>query len=331
MKKILLLSTGGTIACTPSDTGLAPTLSAEDIVGFVPRLLQEYRIEARTIFSLDSSNIQPEEWQMIAREVAGSIEYFDGVVILHGTDTMAYTASMLSFMLRNLDKPVILTGSQLPIAAPGTDAETNIHHAFLAADYGMKGVFVVFDGKIIHGTRVAKVRTVSMNAFESINSTLAGSIVDGQVVGEPQLLESEDCKPFLDDRISPDVCLLKMIPGTKPELFDSIRSLGYRGVVIEGFGLGGVHFLRRNILEKIQTLIEAGIAVLLTTQCPFEVSDLSVYEVGEKALRAGIIPGYDMTSETAVTKLMWVLGHTGDLDRIKKMMLTDYCGEIKVP
>lgn len=331
MKKILLLSTGGTIACTPSESGLIPTLTATEIVGFVPRLLQDYAIEARTVFSLDSSNIQPEEWRMIAQEVAGNLDLFDGVVILHGTDTMAYTASMLSFMLRNLNKPVIITGSQLPITAPDTDAIANLYHAFLVADYGMQGVYVVFDGKIIKGTRVAKVRTVSMNAFESINSTYAGRIVNGKVVAEPAQPVRGRGKPFLDDRISPDVCLVKMIPGTRPELFDSIQEISYRGVVVEGFGLGGVHFLRRNILEKIHALIDAGIAVLLTTQCPFEVSDLSVYEVGEKALQAGIIPGYDMTSETAVTKLMWVLGHTKNMDQIKKMMLHDYCGEIKIP
>ncbi len=332
MKRILLISTGGTIACTASEAGLAPTLSAEDIIGFVPSLRHDYEIEAKTIFSLDSSNIQPEEWQQIAREVAVNLERFDGVVILHGTDTMAYTASMLSFMLHAPGKPVILTGSQLPVTAPDTDAKANLYHAFLTAASGLRGIFVVFDGKIIHGTRVAKVRTVSMDAFESINSSLAGRILGGRVAADPAALARRGNGRFVfDDRIDPNVCLIKMIPGTRPELFDSIRSLGYRGVVIEGFGLGGVHFVRRNILEKIPDLIGAGIAVMLTTQCPFEVSDLGIYEVGEKALRAGIIPGYDMTSEAAVTKLMWVLGHAEKMEKIKRMMMTDLCGEIRVP
>lgn len=328
MKNILLLSTGGTIASTSSDSGLAPSLTADEIISFVPELKGLCNIDCKTLFNLDSSNIQPEEWREIAREVFGQLDRYDGIVILHGTDTMAYTASILSFMLVNLKKPVILTGSQLPVGMPDTDAKDNLYHAFLTVNLDIQGVYLVFGGKIIRGNRAVKVRTLSLNAFESINTPYAGSIENGKAIFHSSA-PLQTGEPFrLDDRFDPDVFLLKLIPGTRLEFFDYFLQMGYKGLVIEGFGLGGMHFIRRNLLEKLHQLLEAGIAIVITTQCLYEISDLTVYEVGRKAADEGIIPGYDMTSEAAVTKLMWVLGHTRDLDEVRKWMLTDLCGEI---
>mgnify|MGYP001288006024 CR=1 FL=1 len=330
MKKLMILSTGGTIACTQTSAGLIPTLSAGDILSYLPDARAVGQIDAKTIFNLDSSNIQPEEWKMIAREVFECIDEYDGVVILHGTDTMAYTASMLSFMLRGLKKPVVITGSQLPIGHPQTDAKLNLGHAMLTALSGLCGVFVVFDGTIMRGCRVAKVRTTSQNAFESINCPPVGEIRDGAVrlFAEPEQPREE---PALDEAIDPGVFLLKLIPGTKTEVFQAIGEMGYRGVVIEGFGLGGIHCLRRNLLDGIKQLLGAGVAVLLTTQCRYEASDPMVYETGRLAVESGILQGFDMTSECAVTKLMWALAHADDLDGVRRIMMTDYCGEISLP
>lgn len=327
MKKVLLLSTGGTIASTPGDSGLVPTLAAEDILRFVPEVSGLCSIECRTLFNLDSSNIQPEEWKVIAHEVFMELEHYDGMVILHGTDTMAYTASMLSFMLPGLNKPVILTGSQLPVIAPGTDARTNLLDAFHTAVQELQGVYIVFAGRIIRGTRAVKVRTMSLNAFESINSPDEGRVADGKVELN-RFVRNKGGNCRLDDSIDPDVFLLKLIPGTHLEFFDGFLQMGYKGLVIEGFGLGGIHYIRRNLVEKLHQLLEAGIAVVLTTQCLYENSDLTVYEVGRKAVQEGIIPGYDMTTEAAVTKLMWVLGHARDAGEVRRQMLMDYCGEI---
>ncbi len=330
MKKLMILSTGGTIACTQTEDGLIPTLSADDILGFVPDAGRLWRIKTKTILNLDSSNIQPEEWRLIAGAVFDSLPNCDGVVVLHGTDTMAYTASMLSFMLQNVDKPVVITGAQLPVGHPRTDAKRNLRDALAAAASAIAGVVVVFDRKIMLGCRVAKVRTMSRNAFESINRAPVGRIRSGGIslIAPP---EPPTGKPALDDAIEPGVFLLKLIPGTRPEVFDDIARLGYRGVVIEGFGLGGLHCLRRNLLAGIQKLLDEDVSVLLTTQCRYEPSDPTVYETGRLALELGILQAYDMTSECAVTKLMWVLAHANTPQQVRRMMETNYCGEITLP
>ncbi len=330
MKRLMILSTGGTIACTQTEEGLVPTLTAEDILAQVPHAREVCALDAKTIFNLDSSNIQPEEWKVIAREVFDCLKDYDGVVVLHGTDTMAYTASMLSFMLCGLDKPVVITGSQLPIGHPHTDAKVNIYHSLLAAASSLKGVYVVFDGKIIRGCRVAKVRTTSYNAFESINYPLVGTIEENRIHLD---IKEEAIAPGLmelDDEIDPNVFLLKLIPGTRPEILDHLGKIGFKGVVIEGFGMGGIHSIRRNLLEGIKKLMKDGVAVLLTTQCLYEPSDLMVYEPSRQAVLSGILQGFDMTSESAVTKLMWVLAHAKDMREVRRMMYTSYCGEISL-
>jgi L-asparaginase len=188
----------------------------------------------------------------------------------------------------------------------------------------------VFDHEIILGCRVAKVRTTSQNAFESINRSPVGRVRLGRVrlIAPP---EPPQGAPALDDAIEPNVFLLKLIPGTRPEVFDDIARLGYRGVVIEGFGLGGLHCLRRNLLEGIQKLLDANVAVVLTTQCRYEPSDPAVYETGRLALELGILQAYDMTSECTVTKLMWVLAHASAPEDVRRMLYTSYCGEISLP
>ena len=170
-------------------------------------------------------------------------------------------------------------------------------------------------------------RTTSENAFESINRLPVGRVRLGRV----QLIDPPKAptgKPALDDAIEPNVFLLKLIPGTRPEVFDDIARLGYRGVVIEGFGLGGLHCLRRNLLEGIRKLMNANVVVLLTTQCRYEPSDPTVYETGRLALELGILQAYDMTSECAVTKLMWALAHADTLEGVRRIMYANLCGEI---
>lgn len=304
MKKIALLATGGTIACTQTKNGLAPTLSASELA---PRLGVDLELEvnAKDVFRLDSSNIQPEEWRALAREADAAIKSSDGVVITHGTDTMAYTAAALSFMLAGCEKPVILTGSQLPIDAPISDARQNLTRALLAAASGVGGVYVVFDTSIISGVRAVKTHTTALSAFSSVNAPCAGHIDSAGVsFDHPQ----RSSLPYaLRARLNSLVLLIKLTPGLSPDIFSFVKSAGYRGVVLETFGLGGLHYIRRNLVKCLSELSAAGIIVLVVSQCLYEKADLSVYEVGREMMRENVISGRDMTTEAAVCKMMWAL------------------------
>ncbi len=309
-KRLALLATGGTIACTPSENGLVPTLTAADLLDAIRDRLP-CDVEPVDVFRMDSSNMQPEEWCQLARATDEALRTFDGVVITHGTDTMAYTASALSFMLAGIRKPVILTGSQLPIGHPLTDAPGNLRRAIAAAMLPEGGVYVCFDHKLISGVRCVKTHTTAMDAFSSINAPLSGFFdVEGVHMTHPQGYTPAGGlaqEYTLHGRLDPRVILLKLIPGTSPDVLRYVSEAGYRGVVIEAFGLGGLHYIRRNLVAALQALAESGVYVLVVSQCLHEKADFSVYEVGRGMMRALVHSGRDMTTEAAVTKLMWAL------------------------
>lgn len=180
MKKILLLGTGGTIASEPHNTGLSPELSPEQLLSFVPGISSRCRVESRSLFSVDSTNMTPFHWVRIAEAVRDAYDDFDGFVISHGTDTMAYTAAALSYMIKDSVKPVILTGAQKPIGYDSTDSKINLSDAFVCACAdGMCGVNIVFNGRVILGTRARKTHSKSYAAFQSINYPCIATVQDG--------------------------------------------------------------------------------------------------------------------------------------------------------
>ena len=319
-KRLTLLATGGTIACTQTEHGLMPTLTAEQLLAPLRNTLP-CEVIPRDVFRMDSSNMQPEEWCVLAKAADQALRETDGVIITHGTDTMAYTASALSFMLAGAPGPVVLTGSQLPIGHPLTDALSNLRHAIVAATQDVQGVYVSFDYKLISGVRCVKTHTTAMDAFSSINAPLAGYFdVEGVHFPHPQRFDppvGHNAAYQLRDRLDPRVFLLKLVPGTSPDVFRFVRDAGYKGMVIEAFGLGGLHYIRRNLVAALQELAESGVYVLVVSQCLHEKADLTVYEVGRGMMFEHIHSGRDMTTEAAVTKLMWALAQENTTELLR--------------
>ncbi len=320
MKKLLLITTGGTIASLPGEHGLAPKLDSSEIENYLSQEHLHCAITNIPLFTIDSTNMQPEHWVQIAQTVANHYNEYDGFLITHGTDTMAYTAAALSYFLQNIAKPVVLTGSQVPFNYKKTDAKTNLHDAAHLALEDIGGVFVVFNGKVIAGTRAMKIRTKSFDAFESVNFPYVAFVKDKRVEYQMELPAVRDLSLQLDTSLCTDVFLLKLYPGMKPEIFDLLPAM-YRGVVIESFGNGGIPSLLRDLLPKIESLVAAGVAVVVTTQCLQEGEDLSLYEVGRRVAEIpNIIISKDMNTEAIIPKLMWALGRTHDLNNIKVIM-----------
>ena len=327
-KKILLLTTGGTIASMPGGEGLEPHRS-DVMERELEQLRTYYDITVRDVMCLDSSNIRPEEWQTLATSIFENRAGFDGIVVSHGTDTMAYTASAVTFMLPNIDLPVVFTGSQLPLADMLSDGPDNLRTAFAMAASGYPGVFLAFDRKVMLGCRAVKVRASGFSAFESVNARYAAQVSNRGLVVDSRILPTPTGAAQLKSDVSKNVFLLKLTPGLNPAIFDMLAAMGYKGIVIEAFGLGGINVLHKG-LRGIHRAVEDGISVVVTTQCLYDSSDLQVYQVGSRLLELGVIQGRDMTSEAAMTKLMWAIGQGMDQTQIEHLFAQNLAGEVTV-
>ena len=328
MKKILLIGTGGTIASEMGENGLSPELTSEQLLKYIPDISGICQITCVQLFSLDSTNIQPKHWARIAEAIRIHYREFDGFVISHGTDTMAYTAAGLSYLAQGSPKPIVLTGAQKPIGFETTDSKQNLRDAVTVAASGcMAGVMLVFNGKIIMGTRARKTRSKSFEAFSSINYPLLGMVRDGRII---QYIRPEArAVPQFYDKVNPGVALLKLIPGTDCGVAAYLLERN-DALVIESFGVGGLPTYKAgDYYDTVKAGLDAGKTVVMTTQVENEGSDLAVYHVGSSIKRnLPILEAYDMTTEAVTAKLMWILGQTTDRKWVEELFYTPVACDI---
>lgn len=342
MKHILLIATGGTIASAEDGNGLSPALTGEELARSVPEIEGLCELDIVQPMNIDSTNMRPADWLRIAEVIRENYDTHDGFVVLHGTDTMSYTAAALSYLIQDSPKPIVLTGSQQPMGNPFTDAKINLYQSLVyAVSDRSRDVSIVFGGYAIAGTRARKQRTMSFNAFNSINYPVLAYLRQDKTICSGSAAVSAgpaecDCtgggaaraadgaldEPRFYTELNSRVCALKLTPGLTPDIFRLLKP-DYDAVILETFGMGGVPERGADgasYQEAIFDWVDSGRTVVMTTQVPEEGLDLGVYEVGRAyAEHPGILKGGDMTTEALVAKTMWALGQTRDADELQRL------------
>lgn len=337
LPSVAIISTGGTIASRVDyrTGGVRPALSASDLYSVVPELSEVARIDAEILLSLFSENITPKNWSEMAKAVARHTEKgVDGIVVAHGTDTMAYTAAALSFALQNLPVPVILVGSQRSADRPSSDAATNLTGAVsAAAGAPFAEVVVAMHGTVSdktivfhRGTKVRKCHTSRRDTFKSVNAkplakmedTRITMLVDDYVEREPKR------KLVLKPKFEEKVALVKFYPGLNPKVLEWYVDAGYRGIILEGTGLGHVG---KYCFSAVRKAVENNLVVAMTSQCIWGRVHMNVYDTGRDLLEIGVIPLEDMLPETALVKLMWVFGQTNNSEEAKRLLTANLAHE----
>lgn len=321
MRKVLVLGTGGTISCAASESGLTPAVSVAELVkGLGAELSAE--IFTEQLFNTDSTNMTPRHWEALAGRIRERYDEFDGFVVTHGTDTMAYAASSLACLIRNSRKPIVFTGSMIPMTAEHSDAPGNLRNAVtVAADERAFGVRIMFGSWLYDGRSVAKFRTDDTEAFNDMNAGNAICFEDFSRYGFENECFSGETRFY--DRLSDGVFLAKLIPGQELMIPDNARA-----VILEGYGDGGIPEYH---LKTVEQLAGKGVYVIIATQCPFGGTDLRQYEVGRAAAgRFSLLETGKMTVEYAVARARWALEYSGSFEEFKKMFCdTDFLNTLE--
>lgn len=314
-----MITTGGTIASIPSDNGLIPEISGKEIISLMPELKNICTIDTLELLNIDSSNISKKHYILMLDTLEKNYDNYDGFVITHGTDTMAYSSSMLACAIENLSKPVVFTGSQLPLKAKATDAYRNLYDAFLAASDNVYGVFLAFNGLIHNGDCVKKVYSEDFIGFLSINQETAGTSDNEKIIWKT-LNKKPENKVVFNKNLSEKVFVLKMVPSLKPDIIDVLINMGYRAVIIEGYGAGGVPTAdcENNFIPALQKAIENNVAVVCATQCLYDGVHLDKYPAGILSEKYGAISSRNMTLEKTLAKVMLGLGNNMSIKELKE-------------
>ncbi len=318
-KKILLIATGGTIASHAGEDGLIPQVGAEKLLRYVPEIFEFCEADAVQLYNIDSTNVTPSHWLALGKSIQENYENYDGFVICHGTDTMSYTAAMLSYLVQHSPKPIVLTGSQQPIEQEDTDGRINLRDSFLyAASDNASDVVIVFQGKVIAGTRAKKVRTKSFNAFTSVDFPNLAVIRDGKII--QYITTPKTDKPEFFLALNEKVGLLTLTPGQRGNILDAYFRFN-DAVVVSGYGTGGIpEGDYYGFYDVIQSWERKGKTLVVTTQVQQEGSDMNVYRVGRGwKNRFDLLESYSMTYESIITKLMWILAQTKEDERVKTL------------
>ncbi len=336
-KQVYIAYTGGTIGMRKTSQGYAPASGylQEHIAGMPEmhsELMPDYTIQEYDPL-LDSSDMTPQEWLLIARDIAANYEHYDGFIILHGTDTMAYTASALPFMLEGLQKPVIITGSQIPLCELRNDARENLITVMeLAANYAIPEVCLYFGHQLLRGCRSVKVNADGFDAFASPNFPALGSVgIDIQIHWE-RVLPTLDVKPPLEVReLAPSrVAALRLFPGINPAVVHNILQPPLQGLVLETYGVGNGPS-HPDFLAALKEGADRGVVIVDCTQCLRGSVNLGDYATGAALARAGVISGCDMTAEAALAKLFYLFSQNLSVDTVKTLMQTNLRGELTPP
>lgn len=338
-RSVLLIYTGGTIGMIENpETGALESFNFDNLLLYVPELKRfNYRIEVHQFNPpLDSSDMEPSDWANIVKIISDNYERFDGFVILHGTDTMSYTASALSFMLENLGKPVILTGSQLPIGMLRTDGKENLITAIeIAAATHPDGtpivseVCILFENNLMRGNRTTKINAENFNAFRSYNYPILAH-AGIHIKYEMHLLRKPDpAKPLKPHYLlDANVIIFTLFPGIREETVAALfHAPGLKAVVMKTFGSGNAP-QKEWLIKLLNEANQKGIIVVNITQCLTGIVEMERYQTGQQLLNAGVISGYDSTPESAITKLMFLLAHKHPIEEIRRRMKSNLAGEI---
>jgi glutamyl-tRNA(Gln) amidotransferase subunit D len=334
---ISIISTGGTVASIIDyKTGAVhPAFSADDLLRANPELMDQANINGKAIFNILSENMKPEYWVKSAHSIADEInEGADGVVVAHGTDTMHYTSAALSFILET-PVPIVVTGAQRSSDRPSTDAFLNLLNSVAAAKSDMAEVMVCMhathDDSICYlhqGTKVRKMHTTRRDTFRSINTTPLAEIEDGKlkIDSKKSYKKRGEVELKIKDDIEPKVALIKSFPGIQGDIIDYHLDKGYKGILLEGTGLGHCPDYLIPALERAN---EENVPVVMTSQCFYGKINMNVYSTGRRLINAGLISGEDMLPETAYVKLVWALGQSDNLNEVKNIMNTNIAGEME--